>query len=45
METTKNLINRISSMKQSKWILSALTLLALATAVLGVTGCSPPHHM
>ena len=44
MKTINNLINKISQMKQSKWILPALMALALVTAFLGVTGCSPPHH-
>jgi hypothetical protein len=44
MKTTNNLTNKISLMKQSKWILPALMALALVTAVLGVNGCSPPHH-
>ena len=44
MKTTNNLIDRIIPLTQSKWILPILTALALATATLGVTGCSPPHH-
>ena len=44
MKTTNNLINQISLMKQSKWIPPALMALVLVTAILGVTGCSPPHH-
>lgn len=44
MKTTQHLINDIRLMKQSKWIPPALMALALATAFLGVTGCSPPHH-
>jgi hypothetical protein len=46
MKTTNNLINEISltSVKQSKWILTALMALALVTAFLGVTGCSPHPH-
>ena len=44
MKTTKKLINDIRLMKQSEWIPSALMALALVTAFLGVTGCSPPHH-
>lgn len=44
MKTTNNLINTISQMKLSNWVLPALMALALVTAFLGVTGCSPPHH-
>lgn len=44
MKTANNLINQISLMKQSMWILPALTALALVTALLGVTRCKPPHH-
>ena len=44
MKTTEHLINRISLMKQSKWILQTLMALALVTAFLGVTGCPSPHH-
>ena len=44
METINSLINKINQMKQSKWILPALMALAVVTAFLGVTGCSPPPH-
>ncbi len=45
MKTTNNLINKVSQMAQSKWILPTLMVLTLVTAFLGVTGCSsPPHH-
>ena len=43
MKTTNNLINTLSLMNQSKWILPAIMALTLATAFLGVTGCSSPH--
>jgi flagellar motor component MotA len=44
MKTTNNLINELSQMKQSKWILPALMAFALVAAFLGVTGCSPHPH-
>ena len=44
MKTTNNFIVKISPMKQSKWILPALMAFAIVTVLLGVTGCSPPHH-
>ena len=44
MKTANNLINTVSEVMQSKWIPPALMALALLTAFLGVTGCSPPHH-
>ena len=44
MNIANTFINIISSMKQSRWILPALVALALISASLGVTGCSPPHH-
>jgi hypothetical protein len=37
-------INRISPMKQPKWMLWALMALSFLIAFLGITGCSPPHH-
>ena len=49
MKTTNNLINKVSQLAQSKWILPTLMALTLVTAFLGLTGCSspqtfPPHH-
>jgi hypothetical protein len=44
MKTTNSLINELSLMKQSKWIVPALIAMALVTALLGVTGCSPHPH-
>jgi hypothetical protein len=44
MKATNSLINELSLMKQSKWILPALVAMALLTALLGVTGCSPHPH-
>ena len=44
MKTPNDFINEICMMKQSKWIFRAFMALALVTAFLGVTGCSPPHH-
>lgn len=44
MNTIHNLISDISLRKESKWIVPALMALALLTVILGVTGCSPPHH-
>ncbi len=45
MKRINNLIDRLSQVKQSKWILPTLMTLVLVTAVLGVTGCpsSLPH--
>ena len=45
MKTINDVINTISLMKQSRRILAALMALALVTALLGMTGCSPPQHM
>jgi hypothetical protein len=45
MKTVNNLNDKVSQMKQSKWMLPALMALALVTALFGMTGCSPPHHM
>ena len=44
MKTISNSIDKISPMKQSKWILPALMAFAISAVLLGVTGCSPPHH-
>jgi hypothetical protein len=44
MKTTNRFINELSLMKQSKWIVPALIAMALVTALLGVTGCSPHPH-
>jgi hypothetical protein len=44
MKTINSLINELSLMKQSKWILPVLIGLPLVTALLGVTGCSPHPH-
>ena len=44
MKTTKQFNNRLNLMTQSKWFVSTTMLLALAAAVLGLLGCSPPHQ-
>ena len=44
MKITHNLIRTVSLMRRSNWILRALMALALATALLGPTGCSPHPH-
>ena len=44
MKTIGNSIDKISPMKQRKWILTAMMAFAIIAVLLGVTGCSPPHH-
>jgi hypothetical protein len=44
MKTTNNLINTVSQIKRSTWILPAMMAAALIIAFLGVSGCSPPAH-
>lgn len=44
MKMKINLLSKINAVTQSKWIRPALMTLALLVAVLGVTGCSAPHH-
>ena len=42
MNATKALIDKLHTMKQSGWLLSAA--MALITALVGMTGCNSPHH-
>jgi hypothetical protein len=43
MKIPNNLTDKISPVTQSRWILPVLMALSLVTAILGVTGYSPPH--
>lgn len=43
MKIQNNLLSKIITVTQSKWIRLALMALALLVAVLGVTGCKPHH--
>ena len=41
----KNMLLRaISAMSQSKWLQPAVLTLVVGVALLGITGCSKPHH-
>jgi hypothetical protein len=43
MKMKNNLLSKIITVTQSKWMQPALMALALLVAVLGVTGCKPHH--
>ena len=43
MKMKNNLLSKIITVTQSKWMQPALMALAILVAVLGVTGCKPHH--
>ena len=43
MKTNHNLLGKIITVTQSKWMRPALLALAILVAVLGVVGCKPHH--
>ena len=44
MKMKNTVITTILAVTQSTWMRPALLTLAILVAVLGVTGCSAPHH-
>ena len=44
MKMKNNLLSKIKSVTQSKWIRPALMTLAILATLLLVTGCPGPHH-
>ena len=44
MEIKNYVLNQICAIQQSNRLMPVLIALALVGAVLGVTGCNPPHH-
>ena len=44
MKTMQQFKHRLNRITQTRWLISTVMALALATALLGLIGCQAPHH-